>query len=96
MENGLQSCDPFVQVSKCEAGFELNIFKMGSWNHVGRTENMIIKDFIRQMYVPSENSAYFGDGDGVNSTPGEVSSGSDICQELFSVVSQVTRQIGPL
>ena len=40
---------------------------------MGRTRNMIIKDFIsmiRQMCVPVENSAYFGDGDSVNSNPG--------------------------
>ena len=30
---------------------------------------MIIKDFLRQMCVPLENSAYFGDGDGFNSNP---------------------------
>ena len=33
------------------------------------TGNMIIKDFIRQMWVPLENSAYFGDGDGINWNP---------------------------
>ena len=47
-------------------GFELNIFKMESWNHMGRTGNMIIKDFLRQMCVPLENNAYFGDGDTFN------------------------------
>ena len=36
---------------------------MGSWNHMGHTGNMIIKDFIRQMCVLLENSLYFGDGD---------------------------------
>ena len=36
---------------------------------MGRTGNMIIKDFLRQMCVPLENSAYFGDGDGFNSNP---------------------------
>ena len=30
---------------------------------MGRTKNMIIKDFQRQMCVPLENSAYFGDGE---------------------------------
>ena len=30
---------------------------------------MIIKDFIRQMCIPLENSAYFGDCDSVNSKP---------------------------
>ena len=30
---------------------------------------MIIKDFIRQMCVPLENGAYFGDGDGFKSNP---------------------------
>ena len=49
--------------------FELNIFKMESWNYMGRTGNMIIKDFLRQMRVPLENSPYFGDGDGFNSNP---------------------------
>ena len=34
---------------------------------MGHTGNMIIKDFIREMCVPIENSVYFGDGDGVNS-----------------------------
>ena len=42
---------------------------MESLEHMGRTGNMIIKDFIRQMCVPLENSAYFGDGDGINSNP---------------------------
>ena len=32
---------------------------------MGCTENMIIKDFVRQMCIPLENSAYFGDGDNV-------------------------------
>ena len=36
---------------------------------MGRTGNMIFKDFLRQMCVPSENSADFGDGDGFNSNP---------------------------
>ena len=35
--------------SRVETGFELNIFKMGFWNHMGHTGNMIIKDFTRQM-----------------------------------------------
>ena len=35
-------------------GFELNISKMGSRNHMEHTGNMIIKDFIRQMCVPLE------------------------------------------
>ena len=48
-------------------GCELNISKMLSWNHMGHTGNMIIKNFIRQMCVPLENSVYFGDGDGFNS-----------------------------
>ena len=51
------------------SGFELNISKMGSWNHMGQTGNMVIKDFIRQMCVPLENSVYFDDGDGSNSNP---------------------------
>ena len=42
-----------------------DIFNMGSWNHMGCTESMIIKDFVRQMCIPLENSAYFGDGDSV-------------------------------
>ena len=42
---------------------------MGSWNHMEHTGNTIIKDFIRQMWVPLENSAYFGDGDGINWNP---------------------------
>ena len=33
---------------------------------MGRTGNMIIKDFVRQMCVPLENSVYF-DGDSFNS-----------------------------
>ena len=37
---------------------------------MGRTGNMIIKDCLRQMCVPIENSAYFGDGGGFNSNPG--------------------------
>ena len=36
---------------------------------MGHNGNLIIKDFIRQMCVPLENSVYFGDGDGVNSDP---------------------------
>ena len=38
---------------------------------MGRTGNMItgIKDFLRQMCVNLEKSAYFGDGDGFNSNP---------------------------
>ena len=48
-----------------DAVIELNIYKVGSWNHMGYTGNMIMKDFMRQMCVPFENSAYFGDGDGV-------------------------------
>ena len=51
------------------SGFELNLSKMGSWNHMGHTGNMIIKDFIRQIYVPLENSVYFGDGEGLDSNP---------------------------
>ena len=51
------------------SGFELNISKMGSWNHMGQTGNLVIKDFIRQMCVPLENSVYFDDGDGFNSNP---------------------------
>ena len=42
---------------------------MGSWNHLGRTGNMIIEDFMRQICVPLENSAYFGNGDGFDSNP---------------------------
>ena len=61
----------FKGYPKPKAGFELNIFKMGSWNHMGHNENMI-KDFIRQMCVPLENSVYFGDGDGFNSDPAKV------------------------
>ena len=30
---------------------------------------MIIEDFMMQICVPLENSAYFGAGDGVDSTP---------------------------
>ena len=30
---------------------------------------MIIEDFMMQICVPLENSAYFGTGDGVDSTP---------------------------
>ena len=44
-------------------------YKVGSWNHMGHTGITIIQDFIRQMCVPLENSAYFGDGDGVDSNP---------------------------
>ena len=36
---------------------------------MGRTGNMINKDFIWQMYVSLVTSAYFGDGDGVDSNP---------------------------
>ena len=39
------------------------------WDNMGRTGNKIIKDCIRQICVPLENSAYFGDGDDVNSNP---------------------------
>ena len=38
---------------------------------MGHTGNVIIKDFIRQMCVPLENSVYFDDGDGFNSNAGE-------------------------
>ena len=37
---------------------------------MGCTGNIIIKDFLRQMCVALENSAYFGDGDSFNSNPG--------------------------
>ena len=36
---------------------------------MGRTGNMIIKDLLRQMCVPLENSAHFGDGGGFKSNP---------------------------
>ena len=36
---------------------------------MGHTGNMIIEDFMRQICVPLENNAYFGDGDGVDSNP---------------------------
>ena len=36
---------------------------------MGHTGNIITKDFIRQMSVPVENRAYFGDGDRFNSNP---------------------------
>ena len=36
---------------------------------MGRTGNIIIEDFRRQICVPLENSAYFCDGDGVDSNP---------------------------
>ena len=52
-----------------DSGFELNIFKMESWNHMGRTVKFIMKDFHRRMCVPLENSAYFGDEDSFNSNP---------------------------
>ena len=39
---------------------------------MGCTGNMVMKDFLRQMCVPLENSAYFGDGDGFNSNPASV------------------------
>ena len=54
------------------AGYKVNIFKMESWNHMGCTGNIIIKDFLRQMCVPLENNAYFGDGDGFNTNPAQV------------------------
>ena len=37
---------------------------------MGHTGNMIIKDFVRQMCVPLENSVYSGDGDSFDSNPG--------------------------
>ena len=36
---------------------------------MGHIGNIIIKKFQRQMCVPLENSAYFGDEDGFNSNP---------------------------
>ena len=55
-----------------ETWFTPDILKMGSWNHMGCTGNMIIKDVVRQMFpFYKENSAYFGDGDGINSNPPE-------------------------
>ena len=36
---------------------------------MGRAGNMIIEDFMRQICVPLENIAYFGDGDGIDSNP---------------------------
>ena len=36
---------------------------------MGCAGNMIIEDFMRQICVPLENSAYFGDGDGIDSNP---------------------------
>ena len=36
---------------------------------MGRTGNMIIEDFMRQICLPLGNSAYSGDGDGANSNP---------------------------
>ena len=58
-----------VKIAASSPGFELNIFKMGSWNHMGHTENMIIKDFIMQMCVRLENSLYFSGGDSFSSNP---------------------------
>ena len=52
-----------MPVCREKTGFELNIIKMGSWKHMGRATNMIIKD------VSLENSTYFGDGDSINSNP---------------------------
>ena len=45
---------------------------------MGRTENMIITDFLRQMCVRLENNAYLGDGDGFNSNPDEIASASEL------------------
>ena len=42
---------------------------MESWNQMGHTGNMIIKNFLRQMCLPLENRAYVGDGNGFNSKP---------------------------
>ena len=54
-----------------ETGLELKILKIESLSHMGCTRNTVIKDFLKQMCVPLENSAYFGDGDSFNSNPGD-------------------------
>ena len=36
---------------------------------MGRIENMITEDFMRQICIPLENIWYFGDGDGVDASP---------------------------
>ena len=58
-----------ISILMALSGFELSIFKKGSWSHMGHTGNVIIKDFMGQMCVPFENSAYFGDGACFNSNP---------------------------
>ena len=40
---------------------------MSHSNHRVRTWNMIIKDFVREMFIHLENSTYFGDEDGIDS-----------------------------
>ena len=68
-----------------DPGFELNMSKMGSWNHMEHTGNytLIIKDFIRQMCVLLENSVYFGDEDGFNSNPA--------CSNIINIVHHCLR-----
>ena len=59
--SSLQTCTQILkQLPLKQSGFELNISKIRSWNHMGRIENMIIKNFnfIRQMCSPLENSMY--------------------------------------
>ena len=45
-------------------GFALDIFKMESWNHIGHIRNMIIKDIVNIILVPTNQiyvtkNAYF-------------------------------------
>ena len=49
-----------ISWTKDDTGFELNVFKMESWNHMGHMGIMItgIKNFLRQICVPLESHAY--------------------------------------
>ena len=52
---------------------------------MGRTGNMILQDFIRQMCILLENRVYFGDGDSVNMNP--VSLVGDICYAQLNCIN---------
>ena len=57
---GLYCMKQIMQVYS--AGLTLDILKMASLAHMGRTANIIIKDMIHIFCVHKQNHAYFADG----------------------------------
>ena len=76
-------------------GFAQYIFKMASWNHMGCTENMIIKDVMRHMCVPLQKSVYFGDGDGINSKSDQHCEGLHLVYIMTSLFWFLWELVGP-